>query len=90
MTRSNRIQKEGVLSASLSRNCSGFYSEGTWRPIDANPASEGDTCLGPDEGLCFAIEWDLPEDLPGVEDNIIQSDGVTFEISFRGATCGET
>lgn len=60
-----------------------------WRPIDANPASDTDACLGPDEGLCLAIEWELPEDLPGVDDNIVQNDGATFEIGFRGAICGE-
>lgn len=74
------IQFEGTLAGALGDS---------WRPIDANPASEEDACLGPDEGLCFAIEWELPEDLPGVEDNIIQNDSVTFELGFRGAVCGE-
>lgn len=69
----------------LEGSLAGVVSDG-WRPIDADPDSD-DSCLGPDEGLCFTIEWALPEDLPGTDDNIIQGDSVSFEIGFRGMTC---
>lgn len=69
---------EGSLAAGLSDE---------WRPLDAAPDDDQETCLGPDEGLCFAIEWELPEDLPGVNDNVIAGDSVDIEIGFRGATC---
>lgn len=57
-------------------------------PLDAHPNGDDD-CLHEDEGLCVGLEWDVPEDLPGVDDNVIQSDGVSFEIAFRADPCEE-
>lgn len=72
---------EGSLPAVLSDE---------WRPLDAHPDSETESCLGIDEGICFVLEWSLPKDLPGVDDNIVQSDSVSVEVAFRGTTCTES
>lgn len=69
---------EGTLAGGLSD---------TWRPLDGAPQDDQTVCLGPNEGLCFTIEWELPEDIPGVDDNIIQGDEVQIEMGFRGAVC---
>lgn len=74
---------ETLLDGSLAA-----ISSDAWVPLDANPDGDDD-CLDADEGLCLALEWALPEDLLGVDDNVVQSDSVRFEIAFRAADCAE-
>ena len=43
-------------------------------------------CLPKGDGLCVALEWSLPRDLP-VPDNVIQSDRVGLEVAFAVFDC---
>lgn len=66
---------------------------GEWTQLDGEPGS-ADTleCLpvGEDNAICLGLAWELPDDLPGVDDNIIQTDSAEFTIEFRIESCETT
>jgi len=48
---------------------------------------EGTLCHAPSNTGCLALAWWLPRDIPGVNDNIIQTDRYEFTVSFNAVQC---
>lgn len=54
----------------------------------ATPAAEFDSpCHEAGSGGCVALAWWLPRDIPGVNDNVVQSDSYRFTIGFEAEQC---
>jgi len=47
----------------------------------------GQYCQAPSNTGCVAMEWWLPYDIPGVNDNIVQTDRLEFQVSFEAVQC---
>jgi len=47
----------------------------------------GQYCQAPSNTGCVAMEWWLPYDIPGVNDNIVQTDRFEFQVSFEAVQC---
>lgn len=60
---------------------------GDWVPLDARPGTPGTDCLTGDDELCIGVEWSLPDDVPGVDDNVVQGDSAEVRLGFRAADC---
>ena len=54
--------------------------------VDGAPApgdGDGRECFATDETNCIGLEWELPTDVG----NVVQSDGVTFDVGFYAEQC---
>jgi hypothetical protein len=54
---------------------------------EATSEQFGGLCHEPSVTNCIALEWWLPYDLPDVNDNIIQTDRLEFQVSFEAVQC---
>lgn len=47
----------------------------------------GDLCHEPSDTGCLALAYWLPRDIPGVNDNVVQTDRYEFTLSFNAVQC---
>lgn len=55
--------------------------------LDAKPGTPGTDCLTESDELCIGVEWWLPTDVGGIDDNLVQSDSVEVDLGFRAKGC---
>lgn len=56
--------------------------DGTLAAVTSDDWIDLDGCLDRGDNLCLGLTWALPEDLGGVDDNVVQTDEATFGIKF--------